>query len=314
VAGISGTLGRSAACELVNGGWQVQGIARGPGEFRDHRSLEDAVTEVEVHYGDLCDLVVARKVCADVRNVLFAAGASGVLPSFADPAGNLMGSALPWLNVLKSCQPGARLLLLSSQLVYGSPRNEEPFTEKDPPQPESPYALHRVLMEEYGRLFAARKEYDVTVLRLGNVFSDVIDVDYPRTHGVVGRMLRDLVREGVAKLYGDGSQSLELLHAHDVARAVVAVMAGPPAPGGFAVYNVRGERLTVREVAEALSAGVGKGDTIRVPWDSGMQKAMAKDVRLCDDTFRGRYQWSPATNVREALYSIGRRWRNAGLE
>jgi nucleoside-diphosphate-sugar epimerase len=314
VAGISGTLGRSAAYELVKGGWEVHGVARSPGEFGDHRLLEAAVEDVEIQYGDLCDLSLAQKVCTDVSSVLFAAGASGVLASFTDPVGNLIGSALPWLNILSSCQRGTHLVFLSSQLVYGSAHDETPFTEQDQPRPESPYALHRALMEEYGRLFASRNAYDVTVLRLGNVFGEVIDVDYPRTHGVVARMLRDLVREGAAKLYGDGGQSLELLHAQDVGRAVAAVMASPASPGTFSIYNVRGERLTVREVADELAAGIGAGSTLHVPWEGTMQKAMAKDIRLCDEAFRARFSWSPSRNVREALYTIGACWRRAGAD
>lgn len=308
VAGVNGTLGRVAACKLATAGWAVDGIARGAGEFGERESLEAAVKNVQVRYGDLCEVAVAEKACTDVEAVVFAAGTSGVIASFAHPVGNLLGSVVPWLNVLGSCHRGDRLVLLSSQLVYGPPA-DDPFREDSARQPASPYALHRGLMEDYGRLFAVRNGYDVTVLRLGNVFGDVVDVDYPRSHGVVPRMLRDVVRDGVAQLYGDGSQRLELLHTEDVAAAVVAVMNGPRVPGSFSVYNVAGESLSVREVAQELCEGVGAGETVCVPWDAAMEKSMAKDMQLCDRSFRERYNWHPTTNVPAALRAIGSKYR-----
>lgn len=308
VAGVNGTLGRVAACKLVSAGWAVDGIARGAGEFGAREFLEGAVDKVQVRYGDLREVAVAEKACADVEGVVFAAGNSGVIASFADPVGSLLGSVVPWANVLGSCHRGDRLVLLSSQLVYGPP-GDGPFREDSARQPASPYALHRVLMEDYGRLFALRNDYDVTVLRLGNVFGDVVDVDYPRSHGVVSRMLRDVVRDGVAQLYGDGSQRLELLHTEDVAAAVVAVMNAPRVPGSFSVYNLAGESLSVREVAGELCQGVGAGETVCVPWDAAMERSMAKDMQLCDRSFRERYNWRPATNVRAALRAIGRQYR-----
>lgn len=308
VAGINGTLGRVVACKLATAGWAVDGIARGAGEFGEREFLEAAVKNVRVRYGDLCEVAVAEKACTDVEGVVFAAGNSGVIASFADPVGNLLGSVVPWLNVLASCHRGDRLVLLSSQLVYGPPA-EDAFREDSVRQPASPYALHRALMEDYGRLFAFRNGYDVTVLRLGNVFGDVVDIDYPRSHGVVPRMLRDVVRDGVAQLYGDGSQRLELLHTEDVAAAVVAVMNAPGVPGSFSVYNLAGESLSVREVAQELCQGVGAGETVCVPWDAAIQQSMAKDMQLCDSAFRDRYGWRPTKDLLAALRAIGSKYR-----
>lgn len=308
VAGVNGTLGRVAACKLATAGWAVDGIARGAGEFGEREFLEEAVKGVQVRYGDLCEVAVAEMACADVDSVVFAAGNSGVLASFVDPVGSLMGSVVPWLNVLASCRRGDRVVLLSSQLVYGPPA-DDPFREGSTRQPASPYALNRALMEDYGRLFALRNGYDVTVLRLGNVFGDVVDIDYPRSHGVVPRMLRDVVRDGVARLYGDGSQRLELLHSQDVAAAVVTVMNGPRVPGSFSVYNLAGESLSVRAVAHELCQGVGAGKTVCVPWDAAMEKSMARDMQLCDRSFRERYNWRPETDVPAALRAIASKYR-----
>ena len=126
VAGISGTLGTHVARMLVERGETVRGAARSTGEFPTHADLA-AVTGVEdVVYGDLADWDVADAACAGVDVVVFAAGSSGVAASFEDPLADLRGNALPWLSVLRACQPETRLILFSSQLVYG-PSEGRPF-------------------------------------------------------------------------------------------------------------------------------------------------------------------------------------------
>ncbi len=308
VAGVSGTLGRALADRLAGEGWVVSGICRGPGEFNDFEALTAAMPAVDLHFGDLADLPVAGKACADVESVVFAAGSSGVAASFNDPAANLLGNALPWLNLLTSCQLGTRLVLLSSQLVYG-PAGVEKFREEDQGRPASPYAAHRLLLEEYGRLFAPRLGLEVTVLRLGNVFGRIVNVDQPRTHGVVARLVHDLLNTGTAQLYGDGTQYLDLLHADDLARAVVAVLETPPETGRFSIFNVRGQRLSVRQVAELLRDGLGSGTITCVPWDPTLRQSLAQDVELDDSAFRTRYGWHPSRNVHEELTALGKACR-----
>lgn len=308
VAGVSGTLGRTIARHLKGKGWEVSGICRGPGEFREPEALAAALPAVDVHYGDLADLLVAQKACAGVDSVVFAAGSSGVAASFDDPVANLVGNAVPWINLLRSCRLGTHLVLLSSQLVYG-PAGTTPFHEDDEARPASPYALHRRLLEEYGRLFALRLGLEVTVLRLGNVFGDIIDLAQPRTHGVVAHLVKDLVNPGTARLYGDGTQCLNLLHAEDLARAVTAVLQTSPEAGKFSVFNISGHPMAVRQVAEAIRNGLGSGTTICVPWDPTLRQSLARNVQLDDSAFRSRYDWCPARDVEGDLTALGRAWR-----
>lgn len=308
VAGVTGTLGAAVAIECIRSGRRVRGVSRGQAAGQPGLELAQRLRGVELTFGDLLNTDLAARMCEGVDTVVFAAGSSGVEASFADPAANLLQSALPWLTMMRSLSRGGRLILLSSQTVYG-PSQGEPFTTSSPVRPASPYALHRVLMEEQGRLLSCRYGIEVVSLRLGNVFGEVLDAQRERTHGVVERMLRDLVNDNVAHLYGGGSQSLEILHVDDLARAVVAVIDTRPVEGRFCVYNVRGEQVTVRQIADALRRGLGRGTTVSTPWSPGMERAMAKDVQLDDAAFRAEYDWSAKADARHEIEQLARAWR-----
>lgn len=308
VAGITGTLGRAIASEFLRHWRPVRGVARTEPIGLAKTRLEASLRSVDVIYGDLLDARFTAKACEGVDTVVFAAGVSGVATSFAEPVDSLVASAVPWLNVLRSVAPGTRVILLSSQTVYG-PSDGKPFTTDSPARPASPYALHRALMEDQGRMLCGRYGVEIVVLRLGNVFGEVLDITRERTHGVVERMLQDLVRKNTAELYGGGRQSLEVLHADDLARAVAELVRTRPTEGRFVVFNLSGQRVTVRQIADALCVGLGRGRPVSVPWEPGMERAMAKDVELDDLPFRAIYGWRPTADVLSEAEKLARTWK-----
>jgi nucleoside-diphosphate-sugar epimerase len=163
-------------------------------------------------------------------------------------------------------------------------------------------------LETYGRIFAERSHLDVTVLRLGNVFGNRLNLERPRTHGVVARMLTDLIRNDVITVYGTGTQILSLLHAADCAAAIAAVLAKPATPGAFEVFNISGEDLSVGAIADLLVEAYGSGRVARVPWPLD-GSAMARDIHLEDSQFREQYRWAPEKRVVEELALAARQFR-----
>jgi UDP-glucose 4-epimerase len=306
VTGVAGPLGMAVAAECMRRGVETRGVARSSGEAPSFESLEKMLGIDRVVVGDLNDEQFAAETCGRAGEIVHLAGSSGVAASFADPIGDLLGTACPLVNVLRSVAPGSRVVLVSSQLVYGVGGGRS-RTETDPPAPESPYAAHQWLLETYGRVFARQRDLDVVVLRLGNVFGDLYRLDRPRAHGLVPRMLRDLVEKGEVGVYGDGQQTINLLHVADFARAAGATMSTPVVPGSYAVYNVSGDDLTVDEIAGLLVKGLGRGAVRMVPWPDG-GVAMAQNLSLDDSAFRTTYGWQPEADVRERLTCLARQW------
>lgn len=310
VIGVSGLVGHAAAMRFRDAGYQVTGISRGPGEYPSVEALQESLPGITIAQGDMGCRDVASEMCPAADLIVFAGGVSGVVESFDDPVASLTGNGIPWLQTLLCSQEGTSVLLVSSQLVYG-PATRKPFSEGDQCSPRSPYALHRLLMEEQGRLYADRRNLAILALRLGNVYGKVVNLDAPRAHGLVAKMLKDLVRDGNIRLYGRGTQEVDLLHVDDLAAALV-VVARTCSPG-FGVYNISGERMTIRQVAEALRDGVERGELVDSPWPPAIRDAVARDIVLDDRTFRDSFGWTPVRRGPQALTGIASEWAPAVL-
>ena len=76
------------------------------------------------------------------------------------------------LNVLKACvdHKVKRFVLTSSSAVYGEA--QIPTTEFDELKPMSPYALHKLIGEQYCRLFSDLYGIETVCLRYSNVYGE----------------------------------------------------------------------------------------------------------------------------------------------
>jgi len=299
VVGVSGMIGRNTAKFLRDHGYKVRGVSRGFGEYREASAMEADLADIDLRFGPISNDSFSEEVLDGVDGVVFAAGVSGVAASFVDPAASREGTVTPWLAMLRHARPGTRIVLMSSQLVYG-PSNGRPFVEIDDVAPVSPYASNLVLMEHEGSRVAHQRELEVISLRLGHVFGDVLRLDYPRSHGVVPLMLHDLAGKGEIRLFGGGSQTVNLLHVLDLAAAIATVLDQQNFEP-LSVFNLNGETLAVSTVAESLRRGANRGTVLSVPWPPGIERAVAGNIELDDSRFRGGFGWRPTCSVVEEL-------------
>ena len=76
----------------------------------------------------------------------------------------------------------------------------------------------------------------------------------------------------------------------------------------FSVFNVSGESLSVRSIAELLCQGYGSGVLVSVPWSGGLERAAAGDIQLDDSRFRLDFGWRPQRLVAMELKHLARDW------
>jgi len=128
------------------------------------------------------------------------------------------------------------------------------------------YTITKVAAEEFARLFAASHAIRIPILRLFNAYGP------GQATGPVRKIIPSFAMEALRgrplTVYGDGEQTVDMIHAEDAARLAVALMRGTssatPLDGG------RGIPLTVNEVAEAVNRVAGNTAGIRhVPMRKG---------------------------------------------
>ena len=209
--------------------------------------------EADVHFvrGDIRDYDVLRRVMRGVEVVFHQAAIASVTRSVEDPIGTDAVNVGGTVTVLTAAKESGvrKVVFASSAAIYGDDP-ELPKREKMPPQPQSPYAFHKLAGEHYGRLFHQLYGLSFVALRYFNVFGPRQDPSSPYS-GVISIFL-DRFKAGRAyTIYGDGTQSRDFICVEDVVRAnlAAAVTEFDQVP----VINVaRGEAHTLLELVAVL--------------------------------------------------------------
>jgi dihydroflavonol-4-reductase len=137
-----------------------------------------------------------------------------------------------------------RLLLVSSLAATGPSAPGQSVDEDSGPGPLSEYGRSKLAAEHAARVSGVA----LTIVRPPAVYG-------PRDRAFL--TLFRAARCGLVPLLGDGRQQLTLVHARDLARALVAAGTSPRTLGG--VYHAGDERsLTQRELAHAVGDAVGR--------------------------------------------------------
>jgi nucleoside-diphosphate-sugar epimerase len=202
--------------------------------------------DVRLVRGDLDDADALRQGCAGAEIVFHVAGKIVARDAAEFMATNRDGTA----NLLEAAQEHdvTRIVLVSSLAAAGPTLAGRPIDETRPPAPVTDYGRSKLAAEVLVRAMPV----PWTVVRPPVVYGEW-------DRGTL--KIFQLARRGVAPVFGDGSQELSVIHAQDLARALVAVATSPAAQGRvyFAAHPVP---TTSRELL--LACGRALGTTPRV--------------------------------------------------
>jgi UDP-glucose 4-epimerase len=148
-----------------------------------------------------------------------------------------------------------RVVFSSSAAVYGE-ADSFPLSEDAPGLPISPYGLHKLIGEQYGRMYSRLGWTQVVSLRYFNVFGPRQDPnsDYA---AVIPKFIT-AVRKGLPPaIFGDGTQSRDFVFVDDVARVNVLAMQSPALlPGSYNVCT--GAEWSLLDLVGELSRCAGR--------------------------------------------------------
>src|SRR5207244_339913 len=135
---------------------------------------------VEFLEGDLAELPVARQAVEGVEYVLHQAAIPSVPRSVADPLTSHRANVDATLNVLIAARDTGvrRLVFAGSSSAYGDTPTL-PKREDMPTNPLSPYALQKVMGEQYLRMFTQLYGLETVSIRYFNVFGPRQDPSSP---------------------------------------------------------------------------------------------------------------------------------------
>jgi nucleoside-diphosphate-sugar epimerase len=254
VTGGAGFIGSHLAEELVRRGEQVRVV---DSLITGKRKNLAHLPPVEFLHGDLADLGVAREAAEGMDYVLHQAAIPSVPRSVSDPITSNRANVDATLNVLVAARDAGvkRVVYAGSSSVYGNTPTL-PKHEDMPTVPLSPYALQKLVGEQYMTMFAQLYGLETVTTRYFNVFGPRQDPSSPYS-GVISLFISALVDGRRPTIYGDGEQTRDFTY---VANVVDGVLRACHAPGiGGTVMNVAtGGRISLNRLLAAVGELVGR--------------------------------------------------------
>ena len=206
---------------------------------------------VEFVEGDLSDLAVARAAVQGVDYVLHQAAIPSVPRSVEDPITSNRANVDATLNVLVAARDARvkRVVYAGSSSAYGN-TDTLPKTESMPPRPLSPYALQKLVGEQYMQIFTSLYGLATVTIRYFNVFGPRQDPSSPYS-GVISLFARALLDNKPPTIYGDGEQTRDFTYVANVVDGVLRAVTAPGAAG--TVINVAtGSRISLNRLFEVM--------------------------------------------------------------
>jgi nucleoside-diphosphate-sugar epimerase len=247
--------------------------------------------------GDLADPVLANEAVQGMDYVIHQAAVPSVQRSIEDPVGTNRANVTATLNLLESCRNHKirRFVYAASSSAYGE-TEVLPKREDMTPRPRSPYALQKLVGENYCKLYQSLFGLETVSLRYFNVFGPFQD---PQSEyaAVVPMFVTRLLAGQPLLVYGDGEQTRDFTYVENVVEANLLALEAKNAAGK--VFNIGcGTHISLNQLIRSLEEIL---DTKAVV---NYLAARPGDVRhsLADITCaRKVLGYEPKTTVKEGL-------------
>jgi nucleoside-diphosphate-sugar epimerase len=207
--------------------------------------------KVDILEGDLRDSARVAKAVEGIDFVFHEAAFVSVPQSMDEPMTCFDVNQRGTESLLEAARKAGvkRVVLASSAAVYGD-LETMPLEEHFPLRPLSPYAVSKRVDELYAEMYTRSFGLEVVALRYFNVYGPRQRPDSMYA-AAVPIFARRLIDGKSVTIYGDGSQTRDLIYVGDIVRANLAASQHPEAPGQ--VFNIcTGAETRIIDLIEVL--------------------------------------------------------------
>ena len=299
ITGGAGFIGSHVADRFLSEGWEVHVIDN---LYNGRRQNVPALATF--HEVDIRDVAAAELVRRLTPNVLVHLAAQmDVRKSVADPVFDAQVNVLGSINLLEAVRehsPSTRVVFSSTGgAVYGDftqPPNVETFSKN----PESPYAISKLAVENYLAYYGRVHGMEYAVMRFANVYGPRQDPHGEA--GVVAIFCGKILDGHPMTVFGDGLQTRDYVYVGDVVDATYRG-ATQPLPKteqlDARAYNVgTGVPTDVLRLARVLMDAAGAS----TPVEHAAERPGEQRTSYLDVAKAGReIGWRPATSLEEGL-------------
>lgn len=222
-----------------------------------------------------------------IKVIFHLAALARVQPSIESPIDYNNANVNGTLNLLYAAHKAGvnRVVYSSSSSVYGDVEIF-PTPETTELNPMSPYALQKLIGEQYCQLFSQVYNLDTVCLRYFNVYGERMDLDgaYCLVTGIFAKQMKE---SKPLTITNDGNQKRDFTYVGDVIHANILAGVHSVYLGGE-VFNIgHGKNVSINEVANMFGGQKVYGEKRFEPFETLADNQKAKD----------QLKWNPTGNL-----------------
>ncbi len=302
VTGVAGFIGSNLVESLLSRGHRVRGLDNlSTGKIENIRArLTDP--HFEFVQGDIRQFGICIEACKGVDYVLHQAALGSVPRSISEPLiyedNNIKGTS----NMMEAARLAGvrRFVYASSSSVYGS-SDKLPKVEGEEGQVLSPYALTKLVNEQYGRLYTQLYGLECIGLRYFNVFGRRQDPD-SQYAAVIPRFIKSLVAGESVVIHGDGNQTRDFTYIDNVVQANLRSCLASSEACGRAFNIACGDNCSVNQMYQMMceQLGIDRAAIHTQPRDGDIRHSLAS-IEAAKSLLGYRPDWSFRAGFVEAI-------------
>ncbi|QMU55884.1 MAG: NAD-dependent epimerase/dehydratase family protein [Candidatus Mycalebacterium zealandia] len=295
LTGGAGFIGSHICRELLENGHKVLII-----DDLSTGKEENIAPEAEFEKCDIRDAGALNKIFSSFKPDIINHHAAqiDVRVSAEDPAHdadiNIAGS----LNLLNLCaEHGVKKFVFASTCAVYGHASKLPTDEQTPQNPESPYGIAKLCVENYLRFFKSARGIDFASLRYSNVYGERQRIE--KMTGIVAILCGNHKKGAKTTIFGDGEQTRDYVHCSDVAKANSICSEHLGAGGAGGIFNIcTGKENSLNRIIDLLAEVSGK----EVKTEKAARKSGDVDRIFLDNSLAGEtLDWKPLISLKEGI-------------
>ncbi|AZS17583.1 dTDP-glucose 4,6-dehydratase [Paenibacillus lutimineralis] len=298
LTGGAGFIGRWVAKQLLEDGhqlWILDDLSNGREvnieEFKDHPGL------IQFIKGSIIDEAILAVLFQEHKfDICYHLAASiNVQDSIDDPRTTFNNDTIGTFYILEQCRRyNTKVVFMSTCMVYDRCNDNNGINENHPIKPASPYAGAKIAAENMVLSYYHAYGLPTVVIRPFNTYGP-----FQKTGGeggVVAIFLKNHLNGKALNIYGEGTQTRDLLYVEDCARFVVAAGFSSSVDGEIVNAGL-GQDISINNLAFEIVGDKSKIKHIKhIHPQSEIQKL------LCDSRKAKRLlNWEPKVSLHEGL-------------
>jgi UDP-glucose 4-epimerase len=301
ITGGIGFIGSNLAIRLVNEGANVTILDSMLDEYGANVfNINDVKNEVQINFSDMRDEHSLRYLVKNKDYIFNLAGQVSHQDSMRDPFMDLEVNVKAQLSLLETCRkyaPETIIVFSSTRQIYGKPQYL-PVDEKHPLSPPDVNGINKLAAENYHVLYTKVYGLNTVSLRLTNTYGPRQLIKNAR-QGFIGWFVNRAIQGETIQLFGTGEQVRDFNYVDDVVNAFCIAALNKNLYGQ--VYNLSGEKASLKQVAELLIKYSGKGDLKIVPFPDERKKIDIGDFYGNSDKLYQVSGWQANVALKDGL-------------